>query len=154
MFVENVTDDSSSMVVRGHQEGVWLRLEPGSLSGQVAGPVSTAFWLHARVGYCRRSSADDGKAKRAIREIEHGRVMMKSRDLVERANEMLWHRQGLCALDWMTEGRTKLLTQLSQVRVYFPTCRFYFFCFDYKAKSSITSLPPTSIRPHAGNTDK
>ncbi|EGZ78172.1 hypothetical protein NEUTE2DRAFT_135199 [Neurospora tetrasperma FGSC 2509] len=126
-------------------------------------PVSTAFWLHARVGYCRRSSANDGKAKRAIREIDalasgvmcrwHGRVMMKSRDLVERANEKLWHRQGLCAVDWMTEGRTKLLTQLSQVKE--VHCNwFYLFCFDYKAKNFITSLPPTSIRPHAGNTDK
>ncbi|KAL0468749.1 hypothetical protein QR685DRAFT_573053 [Neurospora intermedia] len=109
-------------------------------------PVNTALWLHARVGYCRRSSANGGKAKRANCRIDalasgvvcrwNGRVMMRWRNLVERANEMSWHyRQSLWAVDWMTEGRTKLLTQLSQ------------------AKNFITSLPPTSIRPHAGNTD-
>ncbi|KHE82996.1 hypothetical protein GE21DRAFT_1326302 [Neurospora crassa] len=115
-------------------------------------PASTALWLHARVGYCRRSSANEGKAKGAIRGVDalalgvicrwHSRVMMKSGDLVERANEMSWYRQGLCALDWMTEGRTKLWTQLSKV------------CNVPHSKNFITSLPPTSIRPYAGNTDK
>lgn len=69
-----------------------VALEPGSLSGQVVGPVNTALWLHARVGYCRRSSANGGKAKRANCRIDalasgvvcrwNGRVMMRWRNLV------------------------------------------------------------------------